>query len=180
MGSFDFVDISLRDAISAGLVVGPRISACGYQAVPTRGHVDLPGISLAGFNNVVDSVDEARKATRYLIGMGVDHIKTSASRGRRVKGRKMFFSPELGLDVMRAICEEAHSAGITVAAHSQGGDGEMWAVQAGVDSLEHGPRRAIGGPECGADAVLVVSRNMGVSDHGQAFGDGIPGRHGPS
>ena len=137
MGSFDFVDVSLRDAINADLVVGPRISACGYQVVPTRGHVDRPGISLAGFNNVADSVDEARRATRYLIGMGVDHIKTSASRGRRVKGRRMFFSPEMGLDVMRAICEEAHSAGLTVAAHSQGCDGEMWAVQAGVDSLEH-------------------------------------------
>ena len=142
MHCYDFADISLRDSINSGLVVGPRVMACGCGLTSTFGHMDLrnglrPDVSLGGFNNVVDSVVEARRATRYLIGMRVDHIKISASNSRRVKGRPIFFSPEMRFDVLQAICEEAHSAGRTVAAHSQGCEGELWAVQAGVDSLEH-------------------------------------------
>lgn len=142
MASLDFVDIALRDAIEAGTVVGPRISACGYGLTSTGGHMDRcnglrPDVRLGGFDNVVDTVDEARKAARFLIRMKVDHIKVNAGRGHRVQGRPLFFAPEMQLDVMQTICQEAHAAGCRVAAHSLGSDGERWAVQAGVDSLEH-------------------------------------------
>ncbi len=140
--SLDFIDISLRDAIDQGIVVGPRISACGYGLTSTGGHMDSgnglrPDVRLGGFNNVVDTVDEARKATRFLIRMKVDHIKINAGRGYRVPGRRLYFAPEMQLDVMQTICQEAHTAGRRVAAHSLGSEGEHWAVQAGVDSLEH-------------------------------------------
>ncbi len=142
MLSYDFVDISLRDAINKGIVVGPRISACGYGLTATGGHMDLrsglrPDVSLGYFNNIVDTPEQARIAVRYLVRMGVDHIKINAGRGYRVKGRPILFAPEMRLDVLQVICEEAHIAGRTVAAHSLGSDGEFWAVQAGVDSLEH-------------------------------------------
>jgi imidazolonepropionase-like amidohydrolase len=69
--------------------------------------------------------------------MNVDHIKINVGRGHRVHGRPLFFSPEMQLDVIETICQEAHNAGRPVAAHSLGSDGERWAVEAGVDSLEH-------------------------------------------
>jgi imidazolonepropionase-like amidohydrolase len=142
MLSYDFVDISLRNAINKGLVEGPRISACGYGLTATGGHMDLynglrPDVRLENFNNVVDTPEEARKAVRFLVRMGVDHIKINAGRGYRVKGRPILFAPEMRPDVLRVICEEAHTAGRKVAAHSLGSQGEYWAVEAGVDSLEH-------------------------------------------
>jgi imidazolonepropionase-like amidohydrolase len=54
-----------------------------------------------------------------------------------VKGRPMIFAPEMQPDVLAAIVSEAHTAGRKVAAHSLGSAGERWAVEAGVDSLEH-------------------------------------------
>jgi len=142
MLSYDFVDISLRDAINQGLVEGPRISACGYGLTSTGGHMDpryglRPDVSLGYFNNVVDTPEQARTAVRFLVMMGVDHIKINAGRGYRVKGRPMIFAPEMRPDVLKVICEEAHTTGRKVAAHSLGSEGELWAVQAGVDSLEH-------------------------------------------
>ena len=142
MLSYDFVDVSLRNAINKDLVEGPRISACGYGLTATGGHMDLrnglrPDIGLGYFNNVVDTPEEARKAVRFLVKMGVDHIKINAGRGYRVKGRPIIFAPEMRPDVLKVICEEAHTAGRKVAAHSLGSQGEYWAVEAGVDSLEH-------------------------------------------
>jgi imidazolonepropionase-like amidohydrolase len=142
MLSFDFIDISLRNAIQQGLVEGPRISACGYGLTSTGGHMDFrgglrPDVSLGYFNNVVDTPDQARIAVRTLIRMGVDHIKINVGRGYRVKGRPMIFAPEMREPVIKTIVEEAHTAGRKVAAHSLGSIGEFWAVQAGVDSLEH-------------------------------------------
>jgi imidazolonepropionase-like amidohydrolase len=142
MLSLDFIDISLRNAINQGLVVGPRISACGYGLTSTGGHMDMhnglrPNVNLGYFNNVVDSPDEARTAVRFLIKMGVDHIKINAGRGYRIKGRPILFAPEMREDILKTIVEEAHTAGRTVAAHSLGSQGELWAVNAGVNSLEH-------------------------------------------
>lgn len=143
MGCRDFVDISLRDAILQGVVNGPRLSVCGYGLTSTGGHMDAtrglrPDIQINWFNNVVDTPDQARIATRTLIKMGVDHIKIIAGTGYQVRERPRYWAPEMRRDVMQAICEEAHTAGRTVAAHSQGSEGELWAVQSGVDCLEHG------------------------------------------
>ncbi len=142
MLSFDFIDISLRNAINQGLVEGPRISACGYGLTSTGGHMDFrnglrPDVGLGYFNNVVDTPEQARIAVRTLIRMGVDHIKINAGRGYRIKGRPILFAPEMRADVLKTIVEEAHTAGRKVAAHSLGSQGELWAVRAGVDSLEH-------------------------------------------
>lgn len=143
MHCFDFVDISLRDMINCGKLDGPLISACGYGLTSTNGHMDYtkglrPDVQLtARFNNVVDDANEARKAVRNLVKRGVDHIKINVGRGHRGIQNKLIFAPEMQFDVIQAICDEAHLAGRKVAAHSLGGQGELWAVQAGVDSLEH-------------------------------------------
>ena len=142
MLSFDFIDISLRDAISQGIVDGPRISACGYGLTATGGHMDMrkglrPDVELGYFNNIVDTPEQARIAVRQLVRMGVDHIKINVGRGYRMPGRPLVFAPEMRRDVLETVVEEAHVAGRKVAGHSLGSQGELWAVQAGIDSLEH-------------------------------------------
>lgn len=144
---FDFADISLRNAIQSGLLEGPHVFAGGFGLTATGGHMDhrnglRPTVDLGrSFNNVIDTVDEARKAVRFLIKMGVDHIKINvgcAYRGhRRGRSQPLLFASEMRRDVIEAICAEAHVAGRRVAAHSLGSEGEKWAVLAGVDSLEH-------------------------------------------
>lgn len=143
MHCFDFVDVSLRDTINQGQLIGPRISAGGYGLTSTNGHMDYikglrPDLQFSGrFNNIVDDASEARKAVRSLIRMGVDHIKINVGRGYRGITNKLIFAPEMQFDVIQTICDEAHLADRKVAAHSLGGQGELWAVQAGVDSMEH-------------------------------------------
>lgn len=142
MLSFDFADISLRDAIEGGLVDGPRISACGYGLTSTGGHMDhyngMRGdVALPYWSNIIDTPEEARKAVRFLVRMGVDHIKINVGRGYQIKGRGITFYPEMRRDVLETVIEEAHTAGRRVAGHSLGSDGEYWAVEAGIDSLEH-------------------------------------------
>lgn len=140
--SYDWVDICLRNMIDRGEMRGPRISAGGYGLTSTGGHMDAsnglrPDVQLGYFNNVVDTPEEARKAVRYQVKMGVDHIKINVGRGYRIKGRPIKLAPEMRKDVLETIIDEAHMAGRRVAGHSLGSIGELWAVEAGIDSLEH-------------------------------------------
>ena len=141
-GSFGYVDVALRDAIDGGLVTGPRLKVSGQGLTATGGHGDrtkylAPHVRIEGANNVVDSPDEARKATRYQIKMGADFIKIMATLSEYVRATGTC-SQELTFETMQAICQVAHWAGRTVGAHCHGGDGVRDAILAGVDSLEHG------------------------------------------
>lgn len=140
--SYDWADVALRDMINRGEMRGPRISAGGYGLTSTGGHMDARNglredIRLGYFNNVVDTPEEARRAVRFQVKMGVDHIKINVGRGYRVKGRPIKLAPEMRRDVLETIIDEAHMAGRRVAGHSLGSIGERWAVEAGIDSLEH-------------------------------------------
>ncbi|NLE77139.1 MAG: amidohydrolase family protein [Chloroflexi bacterium] len=134
-GSRGFVDVALRDAINAGWLMGPRLKVAGEPLTPTGGHADptkglAPGVAVGYLSGVCDSADEARRATRYQIKMGADFIKISASLSAERQ--------EMSFAMMQAICEVAHWAGRRVAAHCSGGQAVTDALQAGVDSLEHG------------------------------------------
>lgn len=140
--SYDWADVALRNMIERGEMRGPRISAGGYGLTSTGGHMDARNglredVRLGYFNNVVDTPEEARRAVRFQVKMGVDHIKINVGRGYRIKGRPIRMAPEMRRDVLEAIIDEAHMAGRRVAGHSLGSIGELWAVEAGIDSLEH-------------------------------------------
>jgi imidazolonepropionase-like amidohydrolase len=95
-------------------------------------------VRISDMTNVVDSPDEARKATRHQIKMGADFIKIAATLSEYVRKAGGLCSQELTFDTMRAICEVAHHTGRKVGAHCHGGNGVRDAILAGVDSLEHG------------------------------------------
>lgn len=143
-----YADVALRDAVANGLVVGPRmlvatrgIAALG-QYEPFGVSPDLPNFPHGA--QMVSGVEEARKAVREQIGYGADLIKVYAD----------WNYPTLTVEELRVVVEEAHKAGRRVAAHATTVVGIRNALDAGVDSIEHG---------FGADrATLELMKQKGV------------------
>ncbi len=140
VGAAGYADIALRDAINAGDVPGPRILASGPALGITGGHCDdtllAPQYHHAE-EGVADGVPAVMQKTREVIKYGADVIKICATGGVLSLGDDPRAS-QYTLEEMKAIVGEAHRLGRKVAAHAHGGDGIKLAVQAGVDSIEHG------------------------------------------
>lgn len=125
--------VSVREAIERGEVVGPRILPSGPLMAITGGH-GAPQIAL-----ICDDPETARSTARRSIRRGAQAIKISAT-GGVTDALEVGYAgkPEMPEDSMRAICEEAHEAGVLVAAHAQSPEGTLAALRAGVDTIEHG------------------------------------------
>ena len=139
------LDVDLARAVDQGWFPGPRIIAAGHAITPTGGHLDptmfqglAPGIMPQSVEQgIANGVPEVRKAVRYQIKYGVKVIKISAS------GGVMSFSTSAGAqqysdEELDAIVDEAHRAGLRVAAHAHGDAGIRACIRAGVDCIEHG------------------------------------------
>jgi imidazolonepropionase-like amidohydrolase len=129
-----FADVALRDAINKRLVAGPRmrVATRGIAAVGQYEPFDISP-DLENFPTgaqMVSGVEEARRAVREQIGHGADLIKVYAD----------WLNPTLTVAEMQVIVEEAHKAKLKVAAHATTPEGIRNAIQAGVDSIEHGFR----------------------------------------
>ncbi len=140
VGAHGYSDIALRDAIDAGDVPGPRIIASGPSLGITGGHCDenllAPEFHFKG-EGVADGVSNVMQKTREVIKYGAGVIKFCATGGVLSMGDDPRAS-QYSLEEMKAIVAEAHRLGRKVAAHAHGGDGIKQALQAGVDSIEHG------------------------------------------
>ena len=135
---------ALRDAIDRGEVEGPTITNAGEMLSVTGGHGDgrnglgEPWADVVTTQlNVCDGPDDCRRAVRAEVGLGARVIKFAATGGVLSNvsgglGRAM--TPE----EMKAIVDTAHALGRKVAAHSHAADGTKAALEAGVDSIEHG------------------------------------------
>ena len=144
VGASDWVDVGLRNAINNGWVVGPRMLVACHAISSTGGHADFyPIAPELGFQQpgpmqgICNGVAECRAAVRYQIKYGADLIKFMPSGGVLSLGDPVD-APELSQDEMNAIVEEAHHWGRKVAAHCHGDTAARMAIQAGVDSIEHG------------------------------------------
>ena len=136
--------LALRKAINAGMVDGPRVYSAGKSIATTGGHADpTNGRSreLMGdpgpIDGVINGPDEARKAVRQRYKDGVDVIKITATGGvlsQATSGMAPQFTPE----ELKAIIDTAHDYGLKVAAHAHGTEGMKRAVEAGIDSIDHG------------------------------------------
>ncbi|MEX5712873.1 amidohydrolase family protein [Parafrankia sp. FMc6] len=139
------LDVDLARAIEAGWVPGPRIVAAGHAITPTGGHLDptmfqrlAPHIMPLGVEEgIANGVPQVRAAVRYQIKYGAGVIKISASGGvmshSTAAGAQQYSDEEIA-----AIVDEAHRAGLKVAAHAHGDAGIRACVRAGVDCIEHG------------------------------------------
>nr|MEA2798644.1 hypothetical protein [Phenylobacterium sp.] len=139
VGSKDFDDVGLRQAIDAGYVMGPRIVAATYAIGSTGGHCDStffpPSMKQRG-DAVIDSPDEGRKMVRQLHKYGAQVIKICATGGVFSHGDTPG-AQQLTLDEIKAIVDEAHATGMRVAAHAHGASGIKAAILGGVDTIEH-------------------------------------------
>jgi imidazolonepropionase-like amidohydrolase len=86
----------------------------------------------------VDGVEGARKAVREQLSHGTDWVKIYADRSGRIEGNVLQTVPTFTMDELRAIVDETHRERHRVAAHATGLLGVHDAVEAGVDSIEHG------------------------------------------
>ncbi len=141
MGDKGYLDIGLKMAIERGVIKGPRLVTSGHAISITGGHADMhlpPDIPIyQGFGAVADGPAEVMKAVRQQIRFGADIIKLMAT-GGVLSGADEPGSQQLSLHEMQIAVEEARKAGKKVAAHAQGNSGIKAAIEAGVDSIEHG------------------------------------------
>ncbi|MDF3125114.1 amidohydrolase family protein [Rheinheimera sp. 1928-s] len=144
LGTSHHTSTALRKAITAGYVIGPRIYTAGKSIATTGGHADPSnGIAyeLMGDpgpkDGVVNGPDEARKAVRQRYKEGADLIKITAT-GGVLSVAKSGSNPQFNKEELKAIVETAKDYGMTVAVHAHGKEGMDRAIEAGVDSIEHG------------------------------------------
>ncbi|KQS02167.1 Xaa-Pro dipeptidase [Sphingomonas sp. Leaf357] len=136
---------ALRDAIDRGEIDGPSITNAGEMISVTGGHGDGGNGLAETFAdavhkteiNLCDGPDDCRRAVRAQVALGAKVIKFAATGGVLSNvsgglGRAM--TPE----EMKAIVDTAHALGRKVAAHSHAAEGTKAALNAGVDSIEHG------------------------------------------
>jgi len=143
VGAWDYVDVGLRNAINAGVAVGPRMLIAVHAIGSTGGHADQAPYPpdfvkpLGPIDGVCNGPAECRAAVRYQIKYGADVIKFMPS-GGVLSPSDPVDVPELTQEEMDAIVSEAHAWHRKVAAHCHGDEAAKMAIRAGVDSIEHG------------------------------------------
>ncbi len=141
VGSGQFNDVGLKQAVEAGYIAGPRIVPAGYALGATGGHCDatesLPP-SFAGVPNpsVADGPEGYRKLVRTMRKYGAEVIKICATGGVLSRGDAAG-AQQMTLDEIKAVTAEAHMLGMRVAAHAHGTAGINDSLRAGVDTIEH-------------------------------------------
>jgi imidazolonepropionase-like amidohydrolase len=144
VGDTDNETVALRNAINAGILVGPRIFTAGIAIGSTGGHADpTDGYreDLAGdpgpTKGVINSPEDAAKAVRLHYKLNDDLVKIMPS-GGVLDQSSSGDNAQLTLEEIKAIVNTAHDYNFTVAAHAHGAEAIRRAVLGGVDSIEHG------------------------------------------
>ena len=145
VGSSEFVDVALRNSISKGVIVGPRmlvatrgVGATGGHFDATNGYRDMLFGQEPGFNwGIADGPDNIRKLVRFEVKNGADVIKAAVSGGVLSLADEVDV-PQFTPDEMKALVDESHRLRKKVAVHCHGDQAAKEAIAAGVDSIEHG------------------------------------------
>ncbi|MFQ5718369.1 MAG: amidohydrolase family protein [Acidobacteriota bacterium] len=139
-----FADVGLRDAIEQGIIIGPRVLAS------TRAIVAGSSYGPSGFDprwvlpmgaQPANGVAAVRGAVREQVAAGADWIKFYADYRRRPGAPS---TPTFSMAEVEALVDEAHAAGLPVAAHASTDEGIRRAVMAGVQTIEHGSQASAG------------------------------------
>jgi imidazolonepropionase-like amidohydrolase len=145
VGSKEFVDVALRNSINKGVVVGPRMLVATFGIGATGGHFD----ATSGFRDmlfgrepdfsegIADGPDAIRKAVRFEVKNGADVIKAAVSGGVLSLADEVD-TPQFTPAEMAALVDESHRLRKKVAVHCHGDQAAKEAIEAGVDSIEHG------------------------------------------
>jgi len=145
MGEEHFVDVDVREAIEAGVIIGPRLLVAGRGLAANNAH----GRALASY----DGVDDVRRGARENLRRGANHVKIFVTGGVSSPGPTPTASAYTREEI-RAAVEEADRVGTYAAAHAHGGPGLRLAVQEGVGTIEHA---ALADDE---DIALMIERRV--------------------
>jgi imidazolonepropionase-like amidohydrolase len=143
VGASDYVDVGLRNAINADVIIGPRILTAVHAIGSTGGHCDqspFPPENIAPVGpiaGVCNGAEQCREAVRQQMKYGADVIKICASGGVLSEADPVDV-PQLTPAELSAIIGEAHTWKRKVAAHAHGDLSARLAIEAGIDSIEHG------------------------------------------
>src|SRR5579859_1460735 len=144
VGSQDYLDAGLRNAINRGVVPGPRMLVAVHAIGATGGHCDETGFRAGALGKetgpeegVINGADEARRAVRLAHKYGATIIKTCAT-GGVLSLADAVDTPQLTQAELDALVDEAHALRLKTAAHAHGAEGAKRAIRAGIDSIEHG------------------------------------------
>src|SRR6266850_5630477 len=145
VASREFVDVALRNSINKGTIVGPRMLVATKGIGATGGHFDPSG----GFRDflfgrepdytdgIANGPDEIRKAVRFEVKNGADVIKAAVSGGVLSLADEVD-TPQFTPAEIAALVDETHRLRKKVAVHCHGDQAGHDAIEAGVDSIEHG------------------------------------------
>jgi imidazolonepropionase-like amidohydrolase len=138
------VNISLRNAVNAGTIIGPRIYTAGKGIATTGGHGDPTNGSRRDLmgdpgpkEGVINGPEDAHKAVRQRYKDGADFIKITAT-GGVLSVAKDGSGPQFTQEEVNAIVQAAQDYGFHTAAHAHGAEGMKRAVLAGITTIEHG------------------------------------------
>ena len=143
-------DRGLADAVTDGLLVGPRLFVSGLSLSQTGGHGDMRPVtsdshpitcaclaSTQQLGRIADGVDECRRAARDELRKGAHQIKIMAG-GGVASPNDPIQNTQYSVEEIRAICEEAAAAHTYVMAHAYVPAAISRAIENGVRTIEHG------------------------------------------
>lgn len=140
LGSRDFADVALRDAIQSRRVLGPRMFVAVHQLSATGGHGDWndlpPDVVVNRHDTPADGVEAVRSKVRENLKYGADWIKILVTGGVTSVGTSPQQADYTEEEIHAAVVA-AQARGRDVAAHAHGTEGILRAVRAGVRSVEH-------------------------------------------
>ena len=144
-----WLDAGFKMAVEEGLIAGPRLVVSTSPISPTGGVADScspsghrrPSSTAQNPNlpsGVANGVDQVRATVREVVRVGADVIKFFATGGASSRPGHGPKDADFGFDEVQALVDEAHARGRKVMCHALGGPGLRMAIEAGVDSIEHG------------------------------------------
>ena len=135
-----YADASVQKAIDEGIVPGSRLLIASRAIVATGSYAPrvasyAPEWILPQGAQEATGTAEIVKVTREQIAHGANWVKVYADFRRGPTGEVV---PTFSIEELKALVDEAHSAGCPVSAHAHTSEGMSRAVLAGVDTIEHG------------------------------------------
>jgi imidazolonepropionase-like amidohydrolase len=138
-------DYGVKMAVEKGLITGPRMQISVTPLSITGGHFDFwlksgfdMKISYPGFpDSICDGVENVRRKVREIMRAGAEVIKVMAT-GGVISANDSPEHPQFSKEEFKVIIDEARTRGLKTMAHAHGTEGIKNAVEAGIDSVEHG------------------------------------------
>ena len=173
LGGRDHLEFALRRAAHEGLIRTPRLILAGKIVSTTTAGAS----SWRGMYRQADGVNQVVTAIREQVAAGADVIKVMATGAVLAPGHERPSSAQFTREELAAAVETAHGMGRRVAAHAHGIDGIRRAVEAGVDTIEHGTHLhedAGVAKEMAARGVFLVPTLKALAGIADPEGPGVP------